>query len=563
MKKLQYILLALVLVLASCNNKDSIWNVMGDMDSRVSTLETLCQEMNTNIAALETLIKAQNNGDYITNVTEIRNGNTIVGYTITFNHHDPITIYNGTNGKDGRDGVDGYKPIVGAKQDTDGVYYWTVDGNWLTDANGNKIRVTGEKGDKGDKGDTGDKGQDGKDGTDGTDGTNGVNGNTPQLKIENNYWYISYDGTNWTQLGKATGDKGDKGDSGESIFKSVTQDDDYIYFTLADNTIIKIAQNGNGNSQPNSEFMFEVTYDANGGVGAMPKDTFYYGISKSLAYCGFSKVNCNFKGWNTKQDGSGISYMNCQAMMVNKNIILYAQWISSHPGGFSVSPTKQVKFAPGNLQYKASANIWRFAEHQYDYIGDANNNISSTYDGWIDLFGWGTGNNPTNKSDDYKDYQTFVDWGINTVGAYSPNTWRTLSGDEWSYLYSSRLYADSLYGVATINGIHGMILLPDNWLTPLGIRFDKGFSLEWNLNIYTAEEWEILENAGAVFLPAAGNRDTYWGDIRNIQNYGFYWSNSIFNVSHSNSLYFTENTMGCSPTSRDNGLSVRLVQDVN
>ncbi len=277
MKKLQYILLVLVLVLASCNNKDSIWNVMGDMDSRVSTLETLCQEMNTNIAALETLIKAQNNGDYITNVTEIRNGNTIVGYTITFNHHDPITIYNGTNGKDGRDGVDGYKPTVGAKQDTDGVYYWTVDGNWLTDANGNKIRVTGEKGDKGDKGDTGDKGQDGQDGTDGTDGTNGVNGNTPQLKIENNYWYISYDGTNWTQLGKATGadgkngrdgkdgkdgtngtngsdgakgdkgekgDKGDKGDAGDTIFRSVTQDDNYVYFTLADGTLIKLPKNG-------------------------------------------------------------------------------------------------------------------------------------------------------------------------------------------------------------------------------------------------------------------------------------------------------------------------------
>lgn len=164
MKKLQYILLALAFVLAGCNNKDSIWNVMDDMDSRIATLEVLCQEMNTNISALETLIKAQNNGDYITNITEIRNGSTVVGYTITFKNHEPVTIYNGTNGKDGHDGTDGYKPTVGAKQDTDGIYYWTVDGDWLTDANGNKIPVTGEKGDKGDKGDPGDKGQDGKDG---------------------------------------------------------------------------------------------------------------------------------------------------------------------------------------------------------------------------------------------------------------------------------------------------------------------------------------------------------------------------------------------------------------
>ena len=413
---------------------------------------------------------------------------------------------------------------------------------------------------------------------------------TPQFKIESDYWYVSYDeGWTWTQLGKATGaqgpqgekgdtgekgekgdpgaqgPKGDKGDKGDSMFLSVTQDDNYIYLLMTDSTKIQIAKANKSDSttsQSNSEFLFEVTFDANGGVGAMPKDTFYYGVSKSLAYCGFSKVNCNFKGWNTKQDGSGISYMNCQAMMVNKNIILYAQWIRSHPGGFSVSPTKQVKFAPGNLQYKASTNIWRFAEHQYDYIGDANNNISSTYDGWIDLFGWGTGNNPTNKSDDRKDYQTFVDWGMNTIGAYPPNTWRTLSGDEWSYLYSSRLYADSLYGVATINGIHGMILLPDNWLTPLGIRFDKGFSLDWNLNIYTAEEWEILENAGAVFLPAAGSRhEAHWG-ILGIQNDGYYWSNSIFKLSAGYSLHFTENTMGCSPTGRDTGLSVRLVQDI-
>ena len=184
-------------------------------------------------------------------------------------------------------------------------YSCTVDGNWLTDANGNKIRVTGEKGEKGDKGDTGDKGQDGQDGTDGTDGTNGVNGNTPQLKIENNYWYISYDGTNWTQLGKATGengkdgtngtngtngsdgakgDKGDKGDAGDTIFRSVTQDDNYVYFTLSDGTLIKLPKNGNSGSgtgdQPNSEFMFVVTFDANGGVGTMPKDTFYYGVAK-------------------------------------------------------------------------------------------------------------------------------------------------------------------------------------------------------------------------------------------------------------------------------------------
>lgn len=557
MKKLQYILLVLVLVLASCNNKDSIWNVMDDMDSRIATLEVLCQEMNTNISALETLIQAQNNGDYITNITEIRNGSTIVGYTITFKNHEPVTIYNGTNGKDGHDGTDGYKPTVGAKQDTDGIYYWTVDGDWLTDANGNKIPVTGEKGDKGDKGDPGDKGQDGKDGH---DGANGVNGNTPQLKIDGGYWYISYDGgTNWTQLGKATGDKGDKGDSGESIFKSVTQDDDYIYFTLADNTVIKIAKNGNGSSQPNSEFMFEVTYDANGGVGTMPKDTFYYGVSKSLSSCRFTKANCRFSGWNTQRDGSGIYYWNQTTIMVNKNITLYAQWMIPQHGGFSISPTKQVKFAPGNLQYKASTNIWRFAEHQYDYIGDANSKISSTYDGWIDLFGWGTGNNPTNNSTDEMEYSTFVDWGENMIGTYPSNTWRTLTYDEADYMVRYRINADCLYECATINGIHGLILLPDDWEIPANTRLE---TKDWNTNIYTLMQWENLERAGAVFLPAAGYRT---GQIVNLVSYSAqYWCASVGRKNNNlggfiaihNSKYIVSL---CSKTS---GSSVRLVQDI-
>ena len=489
MKKLQYILLALAFVQAGCNNKDSIWNVMDDMDSRIVTLETLCQEMNTNISALETLIKAQNNGDYITNITEIRNGSTIVGYTITFKNHEPITIYNGTNGKDGHDGTDGYKPTVGAKQDTDGIYYWTVDGDWLTDANGNKIPVTGEKGDKGDKGDTGDKGQDGKDGQ---DGTNGVNGNTPQLKIDGGYWHISYDGgTNWTQLGKATGedgkdgkdgkdgtngtngsdgakgekgDKGDKGDAGDSMFQSVTQDDNYVYFTLADGTIIKIAKNGNSGStgdQPNSEFLFEVTFDANGGVGTMSKDTFYYGVSKSLTLCMFTRDEYLFYEWNTKKDGTGIAYKDGINLLIEKNIILYAQWTKELLGVFTTG-NRKIKFAPGNLQYQASTDTWRFAEQQYGCIGNANKNISPTYDGWIDLFGWGTGSNPTNTSIGCNAYPMFVDWGTNTISVDTPNTWRTLSIDEWHYIFYTRTNAQKLFGFGSVNGINGFLCLSPN-----------------------------------------------------------------------------------------------------
>ena len=131
--------------------------------------------------------------------------------------------------------------------------------------------------------------------------------------------------------------------------------------------------------------------------------------------------------------------------------------------GFSVSANKQVVFSPGNLQYQASTDTWRFANHQYDYVGELNEEISPTNENWIDLFGWGTGNNPTNTSENEADYATFVDWGTNKIGKYKANTWRTLTIDEWEYLLFKRISAAALWGIATVNNIHGLILLPDTW----------------------------------------------------------------------------------------------------
>ena len=132
------------------------------------------------------------------------------------------------------------------------------------------------------------------------------------------------------------------------------------------------------------------------------------------------------------------------------------------PGLFSVSATRQVRFSQGNLQYQASTNTWRFAEHQYDYVGTTqtadrygnyggnvsgsdNRSISSTYSGWIDLFGWGTGSNPTLSSPSFEDYGTFMDWGCNAIinGGNTVNQWRTLTIAEWNYLLNTRTDASS------------------------------------------------------------------------------------------------------------------------
>ena len=229
------------LLLFGCGDKyddSALRNDLNDLENRVTKLEELCKQMNTNISSLQTIITALQNNDYITSVTPITNDGEIIGYTITFAKSNSITIYNGTDGKDGvdgsngEDGKDGVTPTIGVKQDTDGVYYWTLNGNWLTDDKGNKIKAEGTDG------------KDGADGSGGEDGTNGKDGVTPKLEIREGYWWISYDnGTNWTQLGKATGEDGKDGTDGKdgsSIFKSVTEDDENVYFTLADDTIITI-----------------------------------------------------------------------------------------------------------------------------------------------------------------------------------------------------------------------------------------------------------------------------------------------------------------------------------
>ena len=232
---------------------------------------------------------------------------------------------------------------------------------------------------------------------------------------------------------------------------------------------------------------------------------------------------------------------------------------------FSVSATQTVAFSPGNLQYHPVNDEWRFAPNQSDYIGEANANISATYNGWIDLFGWGTGNNPTNNSTDYEDYPTFVDWGVNKIGNDAPNTWRTLTYQEWNYLRWERPNYDKLIGVAQVNGVNGLILLPDSWTCPSGVTFKSGFHEDYGIEYYAAyqtfgaSEWSKLEASGAVFLPAADYR--VGSGVDSVQDLGSYWSATEGYSNYLDLLYFSSDGAGMSIRVRHYGLSVRLVQD--
>ena len=201
-RKLCALLLCAGLAMTGCYDDSALREQLQDHESRLKELERLTSQLNTNISSLQTIVTALQDKDYVTSVAPINEGDEVVGYTITFSKSGSVTIYNGK---------DGYVPVMGVKQDeSDGQWYWTVDGEWLLDSKGDKVRASAE---------------------DGEDGAPGQPGVTPTLKIVDGYWYVSYDGgKTWEEetLGQATGDKG------YTMFVEVTYDDEYLYITMAD-----------------------------------------------------------------------------------------------------------------------------------------------------------------------------------------------------------------------------------------------------------------------------------------------------------------------------------------
>ena len=252
-------------------------------------------------------------------------------------------------------------------------------------------------------------------------------------------------------------------------------------------------------------------------------------------------------------------------------------------GVFSVSATKQVTFSPGNLQYTQSTNTWSFAEKQYDYIGTDNvtggsvstdaiygdSKIGTALADKVDLFGWSTTatNFGVSTSTDESDYSgSFVDWGTNKIGNDAPNTWRTLTFDEWYYLRYNRTNANDLCGVAQVNGVNGLIFLPDNWTCPAGVTFESGFHNSDGTEYYaayqtfTADQWLKLEAAGAVFLPVAGYRGG--PEVHYVQLDGYYWSATERGSDGAYYLDFNSDAACVDYENRIGGMSVRLVKDL-
>ena len=239
-KKIGVLLLAGLMGLKSCEgigniiNHGDIWSKLNDHEARIATLEIECSRMNKSISSLQVLLEAVENNLYITDITSIEDNGVEVGYRFVLSNGEELTIYVAVS--DG-DGSDGYTPVIGVGRGEDGRYYWTLDGEWLLDDQGNKIPTTGKDGVSGGEGGSGEQGVPGEPGKDGI---------TPMLKIEEGFWYVSYDeGETWIKLGQATGDPGPQGKpgvGGDSMFTDVdySSSEDYVILYLNNGEVIQI-----------------------------------------------------------------------------------------------------------------------------------------------------------------------------------------------------------------------------------------------------------------------------------------------------------------------------------
>ena len=255
-------------------------------------------------------------------------------------------------------------------------------------------------------------------------------------------------------------------------------------------------------------------------------------------------------------------------------------------GKFSINNSgDQVYFSQGNLQYIGSASTpyWKFADNQWDVLGTTTGQNSSDQSVDRDLFGWGTsgwnnGNTyyrpwDTNNSSgssygppgqyDLTGSYANADWGVyNPIsnGGNQANQWRTLTQPEWNYVFNTRTTSSGIrYAKAKVNDMNGVILLPDDWSSGIySLSNTNTYNASFNSNVITASQWNTLEQAGAVFLPAAGNR--YGASVDDVGSYGRYWSASCYNSGYAWLVYFYDTYLYAGGYGyRSKGLSVRLV----
>ena len=335
-------------------------------------------------------------------------------------------------------------------------------------------------------------------------------------------------------------------------------------------------------------FVINATANPSGGGEVSGGGNYQEGFECTL----IATANTDYTFINWTENDSVVSTDATYTFIVNADRTLVANFSSNFPTGainglFSVSASRQVYFSQGNLQYIGSASTpyWKFADNQWDYFGSSQANTSQTTD--RDLFGWGTsgwnnGNTyyhpwDTNNSNgslygpkgSYNLTGSYAnaDWGVyNPIsnGGNQANYWRTLTKNEWVYVFNTRSTTSGIrYVKAKVNGVNGIILLPDNWSTSYYTLSNANQSgAAFNNNTITSSQWDTLEQHGAVFLPAAGYLKGAAAHVMGSQ--GYYWSSSYEDSSVAYEVYFISS--GVYPSNyfeRYHGFSVRLVHNAD
>ncbi len=397
----------------------------------------------------------------------------------------------------------------------------------------------------------------------------------------------SYTFTNWTENGNV-----------------VSTEDDYT-FTVTRNRDLE----ANFTYQvPNA---YDISVLAIPSYGGMVSGGGTYNYNQSCTVHALANDGYSFSNW--MENGIVVSTNADYNFNVSGNRDLVANFIlqtqtpiGAINGLFSVSEMQQVWFSQGNLQYNAAQGshqcldgtiqqgTWRFAVNQYDYIGEANNNISQIYNGWIDLFGWATsgwncGNTYYKPWDDNMCADCYGPFGNNLTGSFANSdwgrynaisndgnmsyVWRILTIEEWEYVFNTRHTASDIrYAKAMIRdvrgeSVNGVLLLPDNWSSDYYNLSDPNSSDAWyNSNLIDFSSWvDSLQPHGVVFLPAAGYRN---GDSTiEVNSDGYYWSSTGYNFNYNYSYAYRLHFFNASSASsmflsngRYRGQSVRLVR---
>ena len=552
--------LTVAVTLAACTgiayDDTQIKKDIADLQQRMTELET---RVNSNISSLTQIVTDLQQNDYIVSYAPYIENQTQVGWQLNFAKNGSVIIYfgkdgkdgkdgsdgapgkdgqAGQNGKDGRDGTDGHTPQISVRQDTDGIWYWTLDGEWLLDANGAKVKAVG---------------------TDGKDGQDGLNGGhdvvTPQFEIEDGYWFLSLDdGHTWIQVGKATGEKGD------SFFKSVTEDDNYVYLTLSDETVINI---------PKASTL-EVTFNPAGNIFLETgvEQTISYEVTSSLTPVTVEVVtSSDIKARVSPAKADGLS--GTITVVAQSETDKYSKLVVIVDNGARVL-TKVYNTGNGGLRGPSSGTI---NDHE-----------------WVDLglpsgILWATCNVGASQPEEYGDYYAWGDTEPNYT-SLDPMTWK--SGKEEGFTWTSykfRISGDSSAATPVqlskynTSDTYGQI---DN-LTSLELT-DDAARANWggSWRMPTIDEWaELMDNctwtevthngvlgrlvtgsnANSIFIPAAGGMGSakFLSPGKSV----YYWSSSLYTRIPYNAWYFTFSEYGLhrGHQQRYYGFSVRPVSD--